>query len=117
MKDSNPYLLRHPGFRSRLQTIPRHPPKRRAEESNLIPCDTHRLATGSQPTPRSLSWNQEERLDDRRAKRMTAPYQHRATLLENYSATARGGASVSVVSTLTGRPFGPSWRYQSPLGR
>lgn len=26
-EDSNPYLLRHPGFRSRLQTIPRRPPK------------------------------------------------------------------------------------------
>lgn len=27
------------------------------------------------------------------------------------------GATVAVMSALTGRPFGPSWRYQSLLGR
>lgn len=36
---------------------------------------------------------------------------------ENSSAMSDRAANLTPVSTLIGRPFGPSWRYQSPLGR
>lgn len=50
VEDSNPYLDGTPGIRSRLQTIPRHPPKRRDAESNCNHTGSHPLATGFRPS-------------------------------------------------------------------